>query len=113
MVPSLKICSQCQVAKPLGWFSKNGGRLRSACKECERGRAPGSRRLSRVPKADIQRMLIRQNWVCACGCGRSIRYAYHLDHVKPLARGGVHHPSNWQLLAPICNLRKGKKYHAV
>lgn len=28
------------------------------------------------------------------------------DHIKPLARGGAHLPSNLQVLCPNCNLRE-------
>ena len=76
LISSLKVCSQCSQPKPLGRFAKNGGRLRSACKDCERGRSkPGKRQLPAVPRVCLQRMLMRQGWRCACGCGRSIRYA--------------------------------------
>ena len=34
---------------------------------------------------------------------------YHVDHIKPLARGGLHHPRNLQVLRGIDNLRKGVK----
>jgi 5-methylcytosine-specific restriction endonuclease McrA len=51
----------------------------------------------------------RQNGMCACGCGRDIRYRFHVDHRKAIANGGRHARDNLQLMAPICNLRKGKK----
>lgn len=35
---------------------------------------------------------------------------YHVDHIKPLAKGGLHHPSNLQVLRGVDNLRKGAKY---
>lgn len=54
-------------------------------------------------------MLERQRWLCACGCGRSLYLGYHIDHVVPIARGGAHELANLQLLAPICNLRKGAR----
>jgi 5-methylcytosine-specific restriction endonuclease McrA len=34
---------------------------------------------------------------------------FHLDHIEPLARGGVHCESNLQLLCPPCNLKKAAK----
>jgi 5-methylcytosine-specific restriction endonuclease McrA len=55
----------------------------------------------------------------ACGCCQpwSFRFIYaqaralgmHVDHVKPLARGGLHCLRNMQLLAPVDNLRKGAR----
>lgn len=35
---------------------------------------------------------------------------YHVDHIKPLAKGGLHHPNNLQVLKGAENLRKGAKY---
>jgi 5-methylcytosine-specific restriction endonuclease McrA len=47
--------------------------------------------------------------MCACGCGRSILSGYHIDHVIPVSRGGLHEIGNLQLLTPRCNLRKGAR----
>lgn len=33
----------------------------------------------------------------------------HIDHVVPLAEGGAHHLSNWQILCMTCNTSKQKK----
>ena len=35
--------------------------------------------------------------------------AYHVDHIQPLARGGLHHPSNLRVTTSIENLSKGAK----
>lgn len=35
---------------------------------------------------------------------------HHVDHVKPLAAGGRHHPSNLQILTAKENLSKGSKF---
>lgn len=32
---------------------------------------------------------------------------YHVDHIKPLSKGGLHHPDNLQVLRGVDNLRKG------
>lgn len=32
---------------------------------------------------------------------------YHVDHIKPLAKGGLHHPDNLQVLRGVNNMRKG------
>ena len=35
---------------------------------------------------------------------------YHVDHVIPVSKGGIHHPSNLQILTATENLKKGAKY---
>jgi len=35
---------------------------------------------------------------------------YHVDHIKPLAKGGAHHPSNLQILRRSENLVKGDSF---
>jgi hypothetical protein len=34
---------------------------------------------------------------------------YHVDHIQPLAKGGLHHPDNLQVLPADINLKKGTK----
>lgn len=34
---------------------------------------------------------------------------YHVDHIIPLSKGGLHHPDNLQILKAVDNLRKGCK----
>lgn len=55
----------------------------------------------------IRELLIKQRFKCACGCMRSLRAKYHIDHYMPLALGGSNAILNIQLLHPICNLKKG------
>lgn len=35
---------------------------------------------------------------------------YHVDHIKPLSKGGEHHPDNLQIITAEENLRKGAKW---
>jgi 5-methylcytosine-specific restriction endonuclease McrA len=45
-----------------------------------------------------------------CGiCGDFITGAFHVDHVVPLSRGGLHCYANAQPAHPVCNARKGSK----
>ncbi len=58
---------------------------------------------------DISSKLYKlQKGKCAC-CGIDLNQKYHLDHILPLALGGMNVDSNIQLLSPRCNLKKGKK----
>ena len=34
---------------------------------------------------------------------------YHIDHIYPLSKGGIDHPSNYQLLLPEENISKGDR----
>lgn len=45
-------------------------------------------------------------WMCGCERDES----FHIDHVKPLARGGWHCLSNLRPSCPTCNLSKGAKW---
>ena len=36
---------------------------------------------------------------------------YHVDHIKPLSKGGLHHEDNLQILLAKDNLRKGANYN--
>jgi len=36
---------------------------------------------------------------------------HHVDHIYPLSKGGLHTPSNLQILPAAINLRKGKKVY--
>jgi hypothetical protein len=35
---------------------------------------------------------------------------YHVDHIQPLSKGGLHHPNNLQILHKNLNLEKSDKY---
>lgn len=50
-----------------------------------------------------------QKGKCAC-CKRPLGADYHLDHIMPLALGGVNADGNMQLLRKRCNLQKNAKH---
>lgn len=62
----------------------------------------------KLPPNTVQEIGISQRWRCVY-CDASLRKAYHLDHIFPLALGGKHERSNVQLLCVPCNRKKGKK----
>jgi HNH endonuclease len=55
---------------------------------------------------------------CGCCAPWSFKFIYaqgralgmHVDHVKPLAKGGLHCLKNMQLLSPLDNQRKSARY---
>jgi 5-methylcytosine-specific restriction endonuclease McrA len=60
-----------------------------------------------LSKDIVERLMIAQGGKCAC-CGADLKQTgYHLDHIMPIALGGLNDDSNVQLLTPKCNLRKG------
>lgn len=59
----------------------------------------------KLSKGLTQRLYAQQNGLCAC-CGQPLGEKYHLDHIMPLALGGLNEDSNMQLLTARCNLQK-------
>lgn len=57
----------------------------------------------------VQTLMALQKGKCTC-CGKSLKSGHHLDHVIPIALGGMNDDSNVQLLTPKCNLSKGAKH---
>ena len=62
-----------------------------------------------VLSKDIEKTLMAaQDGLCAiCQC--CITFKFNLDHIIPVARGGLNEDENVQLLCPPCNQSKGAK----
>ncbi len=61
-------------------------------------------------QSDIDSLLDKQKEICAAPhCNTSLSITFHIDHRKPLSRGGSNWPKNLQLLCPFCNDSKGSK----
>lgn len=69
-------------------------------------RQNGGRHSSR----DLLNIISSQNYRCA-ECGAKILHSKdrHLDHIKPVSRGGTNDKGNLQFLCIGCNLSKGAK----
>ena len=53
-------------------------------------------------------------YICkACGYKSSLKALFQIDHIKPMAKGGLTEVANLQLLCKTCNMRKGDKYEKV
>lgn len=65
--------------------------------------------IGRLPRGTVKRIGERQRWKCVV-CLACIKRDYHMDHIMPLAKGGIHEASNLQLLCPPCNVRKSAKH---
>lgn len=56
---------------------------------------------------DVRSMFVSQRGLCLCGADLTL--GFHVDHKRPLSRGGSNWPENLQLLCPFCNTSKGAK----
>lgn len=57
-----------------------------------------------------QRLRVLQKGACAVCRAKLAVTSEHLDHIMPLALGGLHADNNLQLLCPPCNLSKNAKH---
>ena len=76
-----------------------------------RRRAKKLNQLGSVSLNIEQALMRRQRDRCA-GCRKALgfRWTWHLDHIMPLALGGLHDDSNLQILCVACNLSKGAQH---
>lgn len=56
-----------------------------------------------------EKLFFLQRGKCAC-CGLPLGNDYHLDHIMPVALGGVNEDWNVQLLRGLCNNQKSAKH---
>jgi 5-methylcytosine-specific restriction endonuclease McrA len=64
--------------------------------------------LGRYTAEQVADLFAKQRCKCA-NCRKSLKKAYHIDHIRALVLGGSNDISNIQLLCPSCNLKKGAK----
>ncbi len=101
------------------WVERNRERIRDRRRERERRDRclhPGKYR-ARIaayrarkreqlhPTANLK--LIQEFYKTAARITRCVGVSFHVDHVKPLARGGLHHETNLQVIPGRINQRKG------
>lgn len=66
---------------------------------------------AKVTRAMRYDVLRRDDFRCVkCGRGREDGVKLHVDHIKPVSRGGKSVMSNLQTLCEDCNCGKGNKY---
>lgn len=56
-------------------------------------------------KVDKEEIINWESRVCGI-CNLAIAGAFHIDHIIPISKGGLHEVSNLQLAHPFCNLSK-------
>lgn len=84
------------------WRKRNPDKVREFCRR-RRGRL-----LGRLERGTIPRIRALQRNKCAI-CRRVLPKGYHVDHIVPIAKGGLHQAANIQLLCPTCNMRKSDR----
>lgn len=62
-----------------------------------------------VPLTAEEKARIAGFYAQARAMTRLVGEPYHVDHIKPLSKGGLHHPDNLQVLRGIDNLKKGAR----
>ena len=76
-----------------------------------KGKIRSERRRARKHGAfveDVNRDILYEMYGGMCGiCKEFIEGDFHVDHVIPLSKGGLHCYANVQPAHPACNLRKG------
>jgi len=96
---------------------QNGDKMRESVRAWvqanpERAQAHGAKRRALKRGATVAEQVIRlvvlerADGVCGI-CGEDVNpFAFHVDHIVPLSRGGEHSYANTQPAHPLCNLRK-------
>lgn len=120
-------CAECKSRLPHGWFAvvgeyADGAQRRSSwCRLCRQGHSAmmaARRRAAGVPRwtdrREVGRLYRLQAGRCK-RCGGVLRRdargraLFHLDHIRAIARGGLHTSANLQILCMRCNLQKAAK----
>lgn len=60
----------------------------------------------RLWRIEMREVMIRDGNCCLC-CGALDNLT--IDHIIPLSKGGLDHPTNMQTLCQPCNLAKGQQ----
>jgi 5-methylcytosine-specific restriction endonuclease McrA len=83
------------------WRANNPDKVRQA-----NIRAKALRRNARVTRVNLSILL--DKWDKLCGiCHELVTGSYDVDHIVPIAKGGIHTQDNLQLAHPSCNRKKG------
>lgn len=105
--------------KSLAWRRANAERLRQKAKKEYRENptrffeyAAARRALKKgAPKeAGASAAFMRQFYITARRISRCLGIPFHVDHLRPLSKGGPHHENNLQVIPGVLNIRKGSQW---
>lgn len=103
-------CKPCAIKRTIKWQNDNSERYRQqSIDKAYRRRAKIASSGMKLSAGIIGRLMDEQNGLCA-SCETDLSNGKHLDHIMPIALGGLNVDENVQLLCPTCNLRKGSKH---
>jgi len=103
------------------WRNNNSDKIKAyksayVAKNIEAYRVYSRNRRARIKKSPgalskgiVAFLLKQQKGICPC-CNQPLGLDYHVDHIIPLALGGLNCDSNVQLLRAVCNKQKGAKH---
>lgn len=66
------------------------------------------KKFGRLPNGFIEKIYLLQKECCAICC-KKLNGLFHVDHIYPLSKGGLHVKENIQILCQRCNLTKSAK----
>jgi 5-methylcytosine-specific restriction endonuclease McrA len=94
----------------LRWCANNPDKRRASARIGEMNRRARDKSAF-VERVDPKVIYARANGVCGiCGDLINVGERFHVDHIKPISRGGEHSYSNTQPAHVRCNLSKGSKW---
>lgn len=90
------------------WTQANPGKARE-----HHASRRARKRAATVPLTSAERALIAAKYIEAARLTAVTGIPHDVDHDKPLARGGVHHPSNLIVVPASLNRAKGARYNST
>lgn len=89
------------------WVRKNKEKRKAILKNNKHKRRFKEKE-STLTGTELLNWTINQPHICAY-CGSICSTNYHIDHIEPLSKEGIHELDNLALSCPSCNLRKSDK----
>ena len=94
------------------WLKKNRARHNAACAKYQREVGNPRRRatIKSFPLTKEERQQVAINYRMARAFTRITGIPHHVDHLRPLSKGGAHHPNNMQVIPGVDNIAKGSTW---